>query len=209
MRAVDPAAQAAREARAGLAERLMLWIAARDRSTHAVEALGLWTGEDTEEITVTDLWTGGIATRAFVGAGALLGVDGLQHAAGLQVRPVRVSLSAIDESVAAAVRLYDARGARLQIWKRTLSADTGLALGSPEPLFKGFVNRAPIPRPVPGGEAVLELEAVSAVRLLTIPAGRKKSDAAQRLRDSSDRFRRYKSIARTIDVPWGVEGSVR
>ena len=70
-------------------------------------------------------------------------------------------------------------------------------------MFKGFVNRAPITRPAAGGTASLELEAVSAVRLLTIPAGRKKSDAAQQLRDEDDRFRRYKSVARTIDVPWG------
>ena len=57
MRAVDPAAQALREARGGLAERLMLWIEARHRVTNAVEGLGLWTGEDTEEITALDLWT--------------------------------------------------------------------------------------------------------------------------------------------------------
>ena len=202
MRAVNSAAQALRAERGGLAERWMVWIAARHRNTLGLEALGLWTGEDAETITVTDLWTGASATRVFQGAGSLLGVVGLQHQAGLTVRPVRLGLSAIDETVIAAVRLYDARGARLQIWKRTLSTETGLQVGQPEPMFKGFVNRAPITRPAAGGNASLELEAVSAVRLLTISAGRKKSDAAQQLREG-DRFRRYKSVARTIDVPWG------
>jgi hypothetical protein len=204
MRPVDPLAQAEREKRSGIAERYMLWIAARNRETNAIEALGLWTGDDTETITVTDLWTGASATRVFQGAGAMLGVAGVQHKAGLDVRPLRLSLSAIDATTTAAVRLYDARGGKVQIWKRTLSADTGLQVGQPEPLFKGFVNRAPIPRPVAGGEAVLELECVSSVRLLTIPAGRNKSDAAQRLR-SGDRFRRYKASVETIDVPWGQE----
>jgi hypothetical protein len=202
MRAVDPAAQALRSERVGLSERIMVWIAARNRLSGDLEGLGLWTGEDTETITVTDLWTGASATRDFQGAGGLLGVTGLVHQAGLTVRPVRLSLSALDPTVTAAVRLYDARGVRLQIWRRTLSPHTGLQVGVPEPAFKGFVNRAPIPRPVAGGIAALELEAVSVVRLLTVPAGRRKSDAAQRLR-LDDRFRRYKAVAGSIDVPWG------
>ena len=159
MRAVNSAAQDLRAERGGLAERWMVWIAARHRDTLGLEALGLWSGEDAETITVTDLWTGASATRVFQGAGSLLGVVGLQHQAGLTVRPVRLGLSAIDETVIAAVRLYDARGARLQIWKRTLSTDTGLQVGQPEPMFKGFVNRAPITRPAAGGTASLELEA--------------------------------------------------
>ena len=35
------------------------------------------------------------------------------------------------------------------------------------------------------------------------------SDAAQRSRDPNDRLRRYKAIARTIDVPWGEKDGRR
>ena len=209
MRAVNSAAQALRAERGGLAERIMVWIAARNRLTGDIEALGLWSGEDTETITVTDMWTGAPATRVFHGAGSLLGISPVQHEAGLSVRPVRLSLSALDAAVIDAVRVYDPRGARVQVWRRTLSPETGLQVGVPEPWFKGFCNKAPIPRPEPGGEAILEMEVVSTARLLTIPNGRRKSDAAQRARDSSDRFRRYKAIARTIDVPWGEEDARR
>ena len=209
MRAVDSAAQALRGERAGLAERIMVWIAARNRLSGDVEALGLWTGEDSETITVTDLWTGAPATRVFHGAGSLIGISAVQHEAGLSVRPVRLTLSALSAPVIEAVRLYDPRGARVQIWRRTLSPDTGLPVGEPEPWFKGFCNKAPIPRPEPGGEAILEMEVVSTVRLLTIPNGRRKSDAAQRTRDPNDRFRRYKAIAKTIDVPWGEKDARR
>lgn len=125
------------------------------------------------------------------------------------MRPVRLSLSALSPPVVEAVRLYDPRGARVQIWRRTLSPDTRLSLGSPEPWFKGFCNRVTIPRPEPGGDAILEMEVVSTARLLTIPAGRRKCDAAQRTRDPDDRFRRYKAIARTIDVPWGEKDARR
>ena len=70
MRAVDPAAQALRAARGGLAERTLVWIAARNRLTDGIEALGLWSGEDSETITVTDMWTGAPASRVFHGAGS-------------------------------------------------------------------------------------------------------------------------------------------
>ena len=89
--------------------------------TGDIEALGLWTGEDSETITVTDLWTGAPATRVFHGAGSLLGISGVQHEARLSVRPVRLTLSALSAPVIEAVRLYDPRGARVQIWRRTLS----------------------------------------------------------------------------------------
>ena len=115
MRAVDSAAQALRGERAGLAERIMVWIAARNRLSGDIEALGLWTGEDSETITVTDLWTGAPATRVFHGAGSLLGISAVQHEAGLSVRPVRLTLSALSAPVIEAVRLYDPRGARVQI----------------------------------------------------------------------------------------------
>ena len=111
----------------------MVWIAARNRLTGDIEALGLWSGEDTETITVTDMWTGAPATRVFHGAGSLLGISAVQHEAGLSVRPVRLSLSAMDAAVIDAVRVYDPRGARVQVWRRTLSPETGLQVGSPSP----------------------------------------------------------------------------
>ena len=87
MRATDPAAQALRLDRSGLAERTLVWIAARNRLTDGIEALGLWSGEDSETITVTDMWTGTPASRVFHGAGSTLGVSSVQHEAGPRARP--------------------------------------------------------------------------------------------------------------------------
>jgi hypothetical protein len=57
---------------------------------------------------------------------------------------------------------------------------------------------------VAGGLAAIELECVAAVRLLTVPNGRRKSDAAQRLRDSGDAFRQYKAIQKQVTLFWGT-----
>jgi len=205
VRAVDTAAQNIRARRSGLMTRLMFWIEGRERDTGLPAALGLWTGEDAEDISHTDMWTGASVTRTYYGAGEMLGVDAIRWHAGMEVRPVTVTLSSVSPAVITALRVYEPRGAKVQIQKRSYEPDSGVPVGV-EPLWMGFVNGAPIPRPAPGGDAVLSLECVSAARLLTIPRPRRKSHAAQGLR-SGDKFRRYTATAGQWDVPWGLESS--
>ncbi len=203
MRAVNAAAQAQRERRGALVELQMLWIEARDRASGEVHGIGFWQGEDGEQIRVTDMFTGASEVRTFFNLG-LLSVGEIRYETGFNIRPVTISLSALSEPVLAAFRLYDARGARAQIWRRSLDPRSRLPIGEPEPRFKGFVSTSPMDRPEAGGEATIEVQIVSTARLLTFTSERKKSDEAQRLRHD-DRFRRYKGTARTWDVPWGVK----
>ena len=150
MRAVDSAAQALRGERAGLAERIMVWIAARNRLSGDIEALGLWTGEDSETITVTDLWTGAPATRVFHGAGSLLGISAVQHEAGLSVRPVRLTLSALE-------RAGDRGGAALRPARRRRADLAAHALARHRPprrragaLVQGLLQQGADPAPRAG-----------------------------------------------------------
>ena len=203
MRPVDAAAQAQRERRGALLEVQMLWIEARERASGEVHGIGLWQGEDREQIRVTDMFTGASEIRTFFNRG-LLSIGEIRYETGFTIRPVTVALSALSEPVVAAFRQYDARGARVQIWSRSYNPENRLPIGEPEPRFKGFVNLAPMERPEPGGNATIEVQLVSTVRLLTFTSERKKSDEAQRRRNG-DRFRRYKGTARSWDVPWGVK----
>ena len=200
---IDASVLALYQERRGFGVRYLAWIVARNRSTDADEGLGLQTGWDSESITVTDQFTGSGVTRTFHGAGEMLGINNLVHETGLNVRPLRVSLSAISPAVENAVRLYDAKGAPFQVWRRVLHPDTGLQVGQPVPVFKGYVDSAPIPRPVVGGEAVIEMEVVSTARDLTLTYGQKKSQAALQRRDAGDKLRQYKASAATIQVTWG------
>src|SRR5918992_233573 len=144
MRAVDPAAHAERLKRGGFQERVLVWVAGRNRTTDAIEALGLWTGEDAETITVVDMFTGASATRTFHGAGALLGISSIKHEAGLSVRPVRLSLSPLDPAVVEGVRPYDPRGAEVQIWKRSASPSRGSRATATRPRSRA---RSPAAKP--------------------------------------------------------------
>lgn len=203
MRGVSQPAQAQRERRGALLEILMMWIEARDRASGEIHGIGLWQGEDPESIRVTDMFTGVTEPRPFLSLG-IISVGSIRYETGLDIRPVSVTLSSLSEPVEAAFRLYEARGARTQIWRRSYDPESRLPLGEPEARFKGFVNSAPMERPEPGGEATIEVQLVSTARLLTFPSERKKSDEAQRLR-GDDRWRRYKGTTRAWDVPWGIK----
>ncbi|MFE3839657.1 hypothetical protein ABNX41_21770, partial [Rhodobacteraceae bacterium PA1-206B] len=69
MRTLPAAVAAHLAARKPLLVHQLLWISARNRTSGAVETLGLWTGEDHQSITV------GGQSRTYYGAGAVLGID--------------------------------------------------------------------------------------------------------------------------------------
>lgn len=198
MRPVSAAAQALRESRAKLVERLLLWIEPRDRSTGDPDGFGFWTGRDTVSVTFVDAWTGQTVTRTFDGRGAIQEQPVIRHAAGLDIHPVNLSLSLHHAGVVAAVRTLEARAARVQLHRVTLHPETRAVVGV-ERAFKGHVNLAP------DRDGAVDLQMVSTVRSLTVKANRTKSDAFQRLRND-DRFRRFKATAGEIDIPWGGKG---
>ncbi len=71
-----------------------------------------------------------------------------------------------------------------------------------QPMFRGFVNRAPLSTPAQGGGDSVTLELVSRMRTLASGAALKKTDQAMRLRDPGDSFRQYGSIAAEVQTEW-------
>ena len=196
----NAAAQAIREKARHINQRDMVWIKARSRSTNELHGIGLWTGDDVEDIAVTDILSGVTDTRTFHNKG-LLGIGSVRYEVGLNIRPITISLSAIDEAVLDAINLYDPRGAEVQMWRRSYDAnDKPVAV---EPWDFGYINGAPSERPAPGGSWSIEVELVTETRLLSEPSELRKSDQAQRRRNG-DRFRRWKSQAKW-SVPWGTK----
>lgn len=204
MRAVNPAAQAIRARRGAIHEVPMLWVSARRRDNDEIEGVGLWGGQDAETITVPDMWLGALVTRTFTAAGALLQVGPIRHEVGFAVRSIPVRLSSASAQVALAIRGYDPRGAKVQVWRRCYDPDTMQPVGV-EAVFKGKVERVPISRPVPGGSSEIEMTIVSTAASLTIAPGTLRSDESyQRL--GRGRLLRYASIVDGVgNTPWGVK----
>jgi hypothetical protein len=188
VRTVNNLAQAHRERRLDVTEATLAWITAKNRDTGAPESLGLSTGTDVEVVRVTDLFSGVVQDRSFVGRGSLLSIGEAAWEVGLDFRPVRMVLSAINPDVETIFRAYEPVGAKVQVWKRALDPLSGIPFDA-EPWFKGYVNRFTIVRPAPDGAADISVDIVSTKRMLTIPGASTKSDAAHRARFPTDLFR--------------------
>ena len=197
MRSIDPAVATHRAARVHTHVEILVWVSARNRSTGAVETLGLWTGADHQAFTI------GGEVRTYYGAGALLEIPDIEAGVGLEVRSYQVGLSAISPEVEMLLRGYDPRQAPVEMHRAEYDMNENL-LAAPERIFKGWIDGTPIITPATGGNSTAALTIVSNARMLTRFAGVTKSDEVQRKR-SGDRFRRYGSIADATEGPsWGA-----
>jgi hypothetical protein len=196
MRTYDSQSGAYLAGRGGTIARVLVWIEARNRTTNAVEGMGLWTGEDHLSLVVEG------QARTYLGAGGLLQPDVLTAGGGVAVREYRVGLAAVAPEVENLVLGYDTRFAPVTIHRALLSVQTRELIGTPHRVFKGMVNSVDFPE-VPAGEAAAcILGCVSETRALTRTLPLKKSDESHQLR-GGDRFRRYADVSGSVPVFWG------
>ncbi len=181
--------------RSGVSPRWGLWVAAKEFTTLTAAPLGLWTGDDHATMTVDG------SSRTYFGAQGQFDIEPIVYAVGTDVRTLRVTLSAISPEAEDLVRGFVVRLAPVELHLFLMNPASGALIGY-DRKFKGFINRAPIQTPaMGGGSPTTTLELVSSMRLLTRTMAVKKTDQSQQLR-SSDRFRRYGSIAATVLTDW-------
>lgn len=197
MRDLAPAVAARRAARTSTHAEVLVWVSAKNRTTGAMETMGLWTGDDHSVFTIRG------QDRTYYGAGNVLQVPAIQAVIGLEVRTLQVSLAAVSPEVELLVRGYDPRFAPCEIHRAEYD-DDGNLLAAPERVFKGWVNGAPISTPAVGGSGGIALDLVSNARMLTRYGAATKSDQQQRRREG-DRFRRYATLPSASTVYWGEE----
>lgn len=197
MRTLPSAVTAQLQARRGLNTHILIWLSARNRSTGAVESIGLWTGADHAEIVI------GGQTRTYYGAGNVIAMDPLTARAGLEVRHHSVRVSALSPEVVQALRVYDPRLAPVEIHEWYCDPISENALADPIRVFRGTVMEAPISQPAEGGEAVATITMASAAWALTRGLTVKRSNGALLARAPSDGFRKYVDLGRAVETVWG------
>ncbi|MCU0826660.1 MAG: hypothetical protein MUE52_04480 [Tabrizicola sp.] len=196
MRSYDAPTLAALQTRSAVVVRILIWVAARNRTTGDPETLGLWTGAYDRDFTIN----GG--TRAYAGAGGIMEIPPIKYQSGLGVRMQRMVLSPISTVVADLIRTYDSRFAPIEIHRALFSPLDGSLVAEPHRLWKGFVDEVEVKETGTPGEATCEVVAASSARLLTRTLTLKASDATQQLR-GGDRFRKYADVSGKVDVWWG------
>lgn len=207
MRVTDPAIAAHLSARKPVLVRHMLWIKARNRATGAVEGLGLWDGDDHQDIAVNG------QLRTYYGAGGLVSIEAIRQAKGTDVRRTRATLAPMAPEVAVAIRGYDPRTAPVEIHRQIYDPETMQPVGAPERLLKGRISEIELTYPAEKGGESDDASCDITIATGTIEGTRglalKKSDESQKLRKlpggRPDRFYQYTDISGKVPVKWGEE----
>ena len=200
MRDFGSATLTALQTRTGLVARTLIWVSARNRSTNAVETMGLWTGGDHENITI-----GGVS-RLYYGAGSVVDLPQVTMQTGLAVRMHRLGLSPLTPEVMQLIRGYDTRFAPVEIHRALFTIDTRVLVEEPHRVLTGFIDEVDLGTPAAGGTSSCVLGIATSARVLTQSLPLKKSDETQKLR-SGDRFRRWTDVSGSVDVWWGAQRS--
>lgn len=181
--------------RVGVQPRWLLWVEAKVPGTLAAAPVGLWNGGDDLTFTIDG------SPRVYNGALSTFEIEPITYGTGLDVRSLRITLAANAPETEDLVRGYLIRLAQVELHLALFDPMTD-ALIEANPMWRGFINRAPLSTSAQGGAETVSLEIVSQMRLLAMPGpALKKTDAAQKKRDG-DRFRRYGSTAGQFNVSW-------
>lgn len=190
MRSFD-AETAAYLAEGHIVARLLFWITARRKSDDVAETLGFWSGEYDASITI------GGSARAYAGVSTSLTTEAFTWAPGLGVNSHQIKVDRVNPDLENLLMAYDLRFAPVELHRAFLDPETRAIVGTPERMFKGIVNSAPIERGLPGATPQSVISLVSEARGLTRALSTMKSDESHKDR-GGDRFRRYSDVSAVI-----------
>jgi hypothetical protein len=205
MISVPAAVLTALQERRGVFARTLYWFTGRDRTTDDPASIGLWTGDDAQVFDIAD------QARTYYGPAILQG-DPLRLSLGLSVPSIRLSLADVRDEVVQAVRVYDARGASVQIHGVLFDLATGAQIATPWQVFRGRLDKLSFSTGAIGDDGVAtsaaELEIVPETDRLTRALPAYRSDVDQRALFPGDGFFRHAATAARAEVIVG-ENKVR
>lgn len=174
----------------------LIWGSAKNRETSVAQPFAFWTGPEDIALSVDG------TTRTFSGFGEIVEVPDLTFSEGLNVQQQRMILGVLSPEGEAVLRLHDFRGGPVKIHAAIFDKDTTEFIGTIS-TFDGWVNEVKII--YDEGNAYAEVALVSNAYEGTKVLLSKKSNASQKARGTSDRFREYGSVSDQVNIAWGME----
>lgn len=203
MRSVPAAYRDALAARR-LVARDYLWIEARTRAAVPVPApVGFWSDLGDVSAEVIDPLTGAPVIRPYYGAGTLIKVSDIPLVSNLTVQTVRIQLSQLAEEVNQAVRVYEAKQARVELHRGLFDPETLQLVAPAVPRFLGFCDFIDIKTPAEGGDGGVEMRCTSHTQEMTRSNPDTRSHQSQVLRAPGDNFFEGAENAGEIEHFWG------
>jgi hypothetical protein len=205
MRDVSAANWTALQARA-LMPRDFIWFVVRDRTTGAAVTDGYWSDIGSIVAQYIDPDTGGVGSRTWAGAGALIQISAIPLVSSLTVQNITITLSQVADRVNNLVRGYDCKQGKVEIYRGLFDPVNRVMVAPAEPRFIGTIDEAPITTPKEGEDGDVTLTCTSNTSELTRANPDTRSDASQRLRAASDDFFIDSAVVGGWQQFWGQEG---
>lgn len=187
-----------------LVARDFLWIVARTRDVFPVSvSVGFWSDVGNVSASVLDPDSGSPVTRSFYGSGRLISATDVSLVSNITIQTVRLRMSQLDDLVNQAIRTYDVRQARVELY-RGLFDPASRAMVSPAFCrFVGFVDRVEIQTAPAREPGHAQLTCLSHTQEMTRSNPDTRSHQSQILRDPTDTFFEGAEQAGEIEHFWG------
>lgn len=209
MLSYGPDIMAALSARQLMARDFLRVVARTRADPPAPVAVGFWSDVGNVTAEVVDPDTGMTASHAFYGSGTLISISDIPRVASLTVQTVRIRMSQLDQQVAEAVRVYDVKQARVEIYRGFFDPVTRQMVAPAICRFVGYVDTVDIKTPAQGAAGGVEMACTSSTAEMTRSNTDTRSHQAQLLRDGGDGFFEGVEQAGEIEHFWGrVNGKV-
>lgn len=188
-----------------IVQRDFLTVTVRDAATNAPEKFHFWSDVGTITAQVYDPDQGVNESRTFKGAGALIEMTPVARVATLTVQEVTVTMSALQGDVESAFRNYNARQAKIEVYRAWFDPESRQPVSPAEPEFHGFCDSLEIVTGDDGQPSVLNARCVPIAQQMTRYNPETRSDEYQRVRNASDGFFKDASTVKEWELFWGQE----
>lgn len=150
-----------------------------------------------------DLGTISVNGQSYTGSGALGEAVTVSGKADLQITPLILQLSGISQAVANLIRGAVVGQEDVTLAIGIFDPDSKAIIGSPIPMFRGYLDDVPIITPPSGGACTVSLTCESIARELTVKSTDTRSNDSQKTRLAGDLFYKYTDQVREHHVFFG------
>lgn len=180
-----------------------MWVIPRNMSTGNPTPYGFWSDIGDISAQVVNPLTGGVVTRNFAGAGALISISDISAVSNITVQDVTIKISQLNDDAQAVVRGYDLKQGRVEVYSGYFDPSTRLLLEPAFCRFQGFVDEATITTPKEGEDGLISLTCHSHTSELTRTNPDTRSHDSQQTRSLGDAF--FSDVVAVSDwnIFWG------
>lgn len=175
----------------------------KTRDTGVIVEESLWSDIGNITAPVLNPATGTSQDRAFRGAYGLISIDNIPRVHNISVQKVNIKLSQVSADVDRIIRLYEAKQARVEIFRGLFQPRSRLLVSPAFPRFVGFIDTVTVTTPPENSDGYVEVACSSHTVEMTRANTETRSHGSQKMRDPDDDFYIDTGVVGDWEYFWG------